>query len=73
MPAIQGETELAIKPIRCSLELFFGDRSVPQAWPALAPLPSISKEEAAGLGLPAKLMAQHNFRTCRRAVGSFKR
>jgi hypothetical protein len=43
MPAMQRETELAIKPIRCSLELF-GDRSVPQSWPALAPAASIHFE-----------------------------
>ena len=30
-------------------------------------------QDHSGLGLPAKLMAQHNFRTCRRAVVNLKR
>ena len=70
---MQRETELVIKPIRCSLELSETGRCRNRGRHWHPPPLSISKEEAASLGLPTKLMAQHNFRTSRRAVVSFKR
>src|SRR4051812_43352927 len=40
---------MALCATPCSLELFFGDRSVPQSWPAFAP-PPLYQFERGGRG-----------------------